>query len=197
MRCSLVNWLWQDRRHVRLLVTPELFFFIRQGEGGGPSLSDYICKFNKLNFSGRRPPPSCRTVSPRHIRVDRPWSCRSINIKKTIYVLRTKVARGFGLIYLIMEYILVRKLLDCRTKVHVVRVVDHLETCYIKFPIYWHLIASLSRKTAYRVEIIYSLRVAWTPILFMYIRGFGLLRFFNLRHTPLKVHLKKFRMHAT
>lgn len=52
-------------------------------------------------------------------------------------------------------------------------------------------------KAAYRVEIIYSLRVAWTPILFMYIRGFGLLRFFNLWHTPLKVHLKKFRMHAT
>lgn len=114
-----------------------IIFFYKTGGGGGPSLSDYICKFNKLNFSGRRPPPSCRTVSPRHIRVDRPWSCRSINIKKkTVYVLRTKVARGFGLIYLIMEYILVRKLLDCRTKVHVVRVVDHLETCYIKFPIY-------------------------------------------------------------
>lgn len=111
-----------------------IIFFYKTG--GGPCLSDYICKFNKIEFFRKAPPPSCRTVASRHIRVDRPWSCRSINIKKTVYVLRTKVARGFGLIYLIMEYILVRKLLDCRTKVHVVRVVDHLETSYIKFPIY-------------------------------------------------------------
>lgn len=43
------------RRHVRLLVTPELFFFIRRGEG--PCLSDYICKFNKIEFFRKAPPP--------------------------------------------------------------------------------------------------------------------------------------------
>lgn len=34
-----------------------IFFYKTGGGGGGPSLSDYICKFNKLNFLGRRPPP--------------------------------------------------------------------------------------------------------------------------------------------